>query len=99
MPLLTAAPLPLLYGCRITQAPVAAACAAVSSDDPSSTTRISRHAAEADNARTTAAMAADSLYAGMTIETDRGSAMTVPVPGRRMAFEFHPTHAIQEILE
>ena len=42
MPLLTAAPLPLLSGWRMTRAPASRAAVEVSSVEPSSTTRISR---------------------------------------------------------
>src|SRR5215475_12975438 len=51
MPVFTAAPLPLLYGWRTTRAPARAACAAVSSVEPSSTTRISRQASIAGELR------------------------------------------------
>src|SRR5688572_23281287 len=75
MPDFTDAPLPLLYGCRTTVAPASAACAAVSSVDPSSTTRISCQAATWRSARTTSATAAPSLNAGMTTDVAAGSAM------------------------
>src|SRR5512135_3667362 len=65
IPLLTDAPLPLLYGWRITRAPAASAASRVPSPDPSSTTRISRHAPADDRAATTAPIASASLNAGM----------------------------------
>src|SRR4051812_15685824 len=69
MPVFTAAPLPLLYGWRTTDAPAALARAAVSSLDPSSTTMISRHPAASRRRDTTPPMASASSMAGMTIET------------------------------
>src|SRR6478736_2117128 len=68
MPVLTAAPLPLLYGWRTTCAPAPVACAPVSSFEPSSTTRISCHDASARRSRTSGAIEAPSLNAGMTID-------------------------------
>src|SRR5262245_46542870 len=65
IPVLTAAPLPLLYGWRITCAPAAAARSPVPSLDPSSITTISCHDEAARNAVTTSPMAATSLNAGM----------------------------------
>jgi hypothetical protein len=61
MPLFTAAPFPLLYGCRTTMAPAAAAHADVSSLDPSSTTMISCQGPPATSADTTSAITAASL--------------------------------------
>src|SRR5579864_8980355 len=52
----------------MTRAPAAAACAPVSSVDPSSTTRISSQGAAAARSRTTTPMDAASLNAGMTID-------------------------------
>src|SRR5205814_9001979 len=74
IPLLTAAPFPLLYGCRMTQAPASRALAAVSSAEPSSTTMISCHRAALRSSDTTVAMLAASFIAGMTMETAEGSA-------------------------
>ena len=74
MPVFTAAPLPLLYGWRTTVAPAPRARSAVASDDPSSTTMISCHAAPAPSACTSGPMAGSSLNAGTTIETEEGSA-------------------------
>src|SRR5712691_137519 len=74
MPLLTAAPLPLLYGCVTTRAPALRASSAVPSVDPSSTTMISCQDATERRPATTDAMAAASLNAGMMTETDEGSA-------------------------
>src|SRR5689334_4427174 len=74
IPVFTAAPFPLLYGCRTTHAPAARALADVSSVDPSSTTRTSRHGAAARSEETTIPMASASFIAGMTIETLEGSA-------------------------
>src|SRR5215472_13127083 len=68
IPLLTAAPLPLLYGWRMTRAPALSARVAVSSLDPSSTTTSSFQAAAARNDVTSAAIDAASLKAGMTID-------------------------------
>src|SRR5262245_25207205 len=58
----------------MTQAPAARALADVSSVDPSSTTRISRHRAAVRSEDTTAPMASASFIAGMTIEMLEGSA-------------------------
>src|SRR3954453_5544079 len=66
-------------------APAPAACAAVSSVDPSSTTRISCQAPAWRSARTTSATAAPSLNAGMTTEVDAGSAMPRRRPAQRAA--------------
>src|SRR5262245_5645082 len=74
MPVLTAAPLPLLYGWRMTHAPASAARAAVASAEPSSTTRISRQGAAARRWVTTSPIAPSSLKAGITIDTVEGSA-------------------------
>src|SRR5262245_23871332 len=74
MPVLTAAPLPLVYGCRTTSAPASAARSPVASCEPSSTTRISFHAASARRLETTAPIAASSLSAGITTDTVEGSA-------------------------
>src|SRR5579872_6670564 len=68
MPVLTAAPLPLLYGWRTTRAPASAARDAVSSPDPSSTTRISCQRSAAASPRTTTPTDADSLNAGITTD-------------------------------
>ena len=76
MPLFTAAPLPLLYGCRTTRAPACVASALVPSLDPSSTTRISCHGAAALRSRTTAPIEAASLKAGITIDVSAASAMS-----------------------
>src|ERR1044072_8641349 len=77
MPLFTAAPFPLLYGCRTTQAPALRACPAVSSAEPSSTTMISRQEAVRRSSDTTPAMLSASFIAGMTMETEEGSAKQV----------------------
>src|SRR3954468_17411550 len=77
IPVLTAAPFPLLYGCVATIAPAAVAVAAVASRDPSSTTMISCQRAAALSPATTPPMTSASLYAGMTIETVAGSAMAL----------------------
>ena len=74
MPVLTAAPFPLLYGCLMTRAPAVAATVAVSSADPSSMTRTSRQVAAARNDWTTTPTAAASSKAGMTTLTVDGSA-------------------------
>src|SRR5436190_6964721 len=74
IPVFTAAPLPLLYGCRTTHAPAVRARAAVSSVEPSSTTRISCHEAASRSEDTTAPIASASFMAGMTIEIVDGSA-------------------------
>src|SRR5262249_48118867 len=76
MPDFTAAPLPLLYGCRTTRAPAHDASVAVASPDPSSTTRISRHGAAALSARTTEPIDAASLKAGITMDVSDGSAIS-----------------------
>src|SRR5262245_12858052 len=73
-PVLTAAPLPLLYGCRTTRAPASRARAAVASLEPSSTTMISRHRAARWSPWTTAPIDGSSSCAGITIETADGSA-------------------------
>src|SRR5258705_7569526 len=86
MPVFTAAPFPLLYGCLMTHAPAARARAAVSSADPSSTTMISRHAAAPRSCETTLPMASASFIAGITIETVEQSAKELlddAVPGNR----------------
>src|SRR5688500_9441740 len=88
MPVFTAAPLPLLYGWRITRAPAASARCAVASLEPSSTTMISRPAAPSRRLPTTAAMDSSSFIAGMTIDTSAGSAKellhhAVPRHGQR----------------
>src|SRR6476620_8855297 len=75
MPVLTAAPFPMLYGWLITWAPADRARAAVPSDDPSSTTMISRHAPVDRNAATTESIELDSLYAGMSTLVAETSAM------------------------
>src|SRR3954468_22307988 len=64
-------------------APASAACAAVSSVDPSSTTRISCQAPAWRSARTTSATAAPSLNAGMTTDVEAGSAMPRRRPDQR----------------
>src|SRR5688572_8203459 len=74
IPVFTAAPLPLLYGCLMTRAPAAAAAVAVPSVEPSSTTSISRQAAATSSDWTTVPTAAASSYAGMTTVTLDGSA-------------------------
>src|SRR5262245_29782633 len=74
MPVLTAAPLPLVYGCRTTSAPASAARSPVASREPSSTTRISFHAASARRLETRSPIAASPLSAGITMETVEGSA-------------------------
>src|SRR5262247_2700374 len=74
IPVFTAAPFPLLYGCRTTHAPAARAFAEVSSVEPSSTTRTSRQGAAARRDETTVPMASASFIAGMTIEILEGSA-------------------------
>src|SRR5262245_61006483 len=90
MPVFTAAPLPLLYGWRITVAPTAEAFALVASVDPSSTTRISCHAAAPRRSATTRPIAEASLNAGMTTDVAFGSGIshqlrddTVPGDGAR----------------
>src|SRR5829696_1516545 len=74
MPVFTEAPFPLLYGCRMTRAPAAAARAPVASVDPSSMTRTSRHRAAARSWLTISPIASCSSSAGMTIDTVAGSA-------------------------
>src|SRR3712207_3158527 len=74
MPVFTAAPFPLLYGCRTTRAPAAAARAPVASLDPSSTTITSCQSAAARRRATTSPIASASFIAGMTRETVEGSA-------------------------
>src|SRR6185369_4281449 len=74
IPVFTAAPFPLLYGCRTTHAPAARAFADVSSVEPSSTTRTSRHGAVERMDETTVPIASASFIAGMTIDTLEGSA-------------------------
>src|SRR5829696_339923 len=64
-------------------APASAACAAVSSVEPSSTTRISCQGPAWRSARTTAPTAAPSLNAGMTIDVAAGSAMPRRRPDQR----------------
>src|SRR3954453_13895489 len=64
-------------------APAPAACAAVSSVDPSSTTRISCQAPARRSARTTSATAAPSLNAGMTTDVEAGSAIPRRRPDQR----------------
>src|SRR5260221_9883018 len=76
MPLSTGAQFPLLYGWRSTRATAAAACVAVSSVDPSSTTSISRHGAAAAKSRTTAPIDAASLKAGITTDVSAASAIS-----------------------
>src|SRR6516225_4175327 len=76
IPVLTAAPLPLLYGCVITLAPAAAARAPVSSVDPSSTTRTSRQFAAARRFVTSGPTDNASLNAGITTDVSRALAMT-----------------------
>src|SRR6185503_3798426 len=86
MPVFTAAPFPLLYGCRTTHAPASRALAPVSSADPSSTTMISRHRAAPRSCETTPPMASASFIAGMTMETSEQSAKELlddAVPGNR----------------
>src|SRR5258705_1330646 len=86
MPVFTAAPFPLLYGCLMTHAPAARARVAVSSADPSSTTMISRHGAAPRSCETTLPMASASFIAGITIETVEQSANELlddAVPGDR----------------
>src|ERR1700687_5860814 len=73
MPVLTAAPLPLLYGCRMTRAPASAARCAVSSVDPSSTTSISRQPAAALSSAISGPMAGPSSRAGMTTDVASGN--------------------------
>ena len=77
MPLFTAAPLPWLYGWRITRAPASVARVDVSSVEPSSTTTISCHGPMSMRSLTTVAMTEPSLNAGMTTVVDAGSATTV----------------------
>src|SRR5215475_4414944 len=87
IPVFTAAPFPLLYGCRTTHAPAARALADVSSVERSSTTRTSRHGAAARREETTVPMASASFIAGMTIVTLEGSAKQLldhPVPRDRL---------------
>src|SRR5262245_1818941 len=74
MPVFTAAPLPLVYGCRTTSAPARAARSPVASVEPSSTTRISLHVASERRLETTSPIASSSFNAGITIETLEGSA-------------------------
>src|SRR5687767_6391077 len=76
MPVFTDAPLPLLYGCRMTRAPAAAARGPVSSDEPSSTTTISFQAAAARRAATTSLIASASSNAGTITDVAAASAMT-----------------------
>src|SRR5947199_1421686 len=68
MPVFTAAPLPLLYGWRITFAPAASARVPVSSLDPSSITRTSCQRADDCSDVTSAPTEAASLNAGITTE-------------------------------
>src|SRR5207244_9454916 len=77
MPVFTAAPLPLLYGCRMTRAPAAGARVAVSSADPSSTTRISCHGAAARRPPTSVSIVGPSLNAGMTTEVRPALALSM----------------------
>src|SRR5512139_1993695 len=84
MPVFTAAPLPLLYGWRMTRAPAASARAAVASVEPSSTTSTSRHGAAWRSIETTPAIASCSFMAGRTTETSEASAKQLlhdAVPG------------------
>src|SRR6185369_13445826 len=74
MPVFTAAPLPLLYGCRMTLAPAAPARSPVPSLEPSSITMTSRHRAADSSRETTSPMTGASFMAGITTETDPGSA-------------------------
>src|SRR5262245_10843889 len=87
IPVFTAAPFPLLYGCRTTHAPAARALADVSSVEPSSTTRTSRHGAVERREETTVPIASASFLGGMTIDTMEGSAkqlLNPAVPGDRL---------------
>src|SRR5476651_786845 len=68
MPVLTAAPLPLLYGWRMTRAPAPVARSPVSSFEPSSTTRISCQSATERRSVISGPIEALSLKAGMTID-------------------------------
>src|SRR5262245_22571890 len=77
MPVFTAAPLPLLYGCRTTRAPASAAALPVPSVEPSSMTSTSCHGAAAESAVTTPPMLAPSLNAGTTMVTDSGAAIAL----------------------
>src|SRR5579864_5029624 len=70
IPVLTAAPLPMLYGWLMTRAPAAVARRAVSSVDPSSTTTISCHDAASRSASISGAIAGASLKAGITTDVD-----------------------------
>src|SRR3954463_3428093 len=111
IPVLTAAPFPLLYGCVATIAPAPRAVAAVASRDPSSTTMISCHRAAASSPATTPAITSASLYAGMTIETVAGSAkglLSLPASfagedrGRRLhrlILQLDAANAVQQILQ
>src|SRR5262245_7676962 len=110
MPLLTAAPFPLLYGCVTTVAPDADATVDVASFDPSSTTMISCHGAAAFSAPTTLLMASASLYAGMTMDTADGSATRLALPARfarqhwrwlvdLLVRQLEHADAIQQVLE
>src|SRR5687767_10717888 len=68
----------------MTCAPAAAAFAPVASVEPSSTTRISRQGAAPRSCETTSAMPSSSFNAGMTTDTDEGSAKQLlhdAVPG------------------
>jgi len=85
MPLLTAAPLPLLYGCRITRAPAAAARSPVSSVEPSSTTRISSQRAADARSWTTDSIEVASLNAGITIDVCGAFKASAIGPRRRSA--------------
>src|SRR4051794_25042347 len=63
--------MPRLKGSRTTVAPAASACCAVSSVEPSSTTRTSKSGAWWRIDSTTAVTVADSLYAGTTARDER----------------------------
>src|SRR5687768_14469620 len=74
IPARTAAPLPRLRSWRMSFTPsIASTIAAVSSLEPSSTTRISRRRSSASTRRRTISIVAPSSYDGMTTDTRRRS--------------------------
>ena len=106
MPLFTAAPLPLLYGCRITRAPAAAARALVSSVEPSSTTSTSRQRAAERRALDDLANRASLVVRGNDDGDGAGIGHlarrpppSLARPDRARRTELHPAHAVQEVFE
>ena len=105
MPVFTAAPLPLLYGCRTTRAPAPLAWAAVSSVDPSSMTRISCQRRGGERARGRPRRSRrPRCSAGMTTETVPGRPSAVVCRrasrrSRRRPSSSMPPHPIEHILE